>query len=138
MSSITDHGPFLCIEEAVRLFKISRTKAYKEAQQYIETAGKAGIPAVRDRPGIEVDIVVERPDGRVMAIEVKSSRSVNQRDASGLTFLRERLGERFECGILFHTGPITARFSDRVWAVPVAALWGGVSGAKDALEGGRS
>jgi hypothetical protein len=31
----------------VRLFKISRTKAYKEAQLYIETAGKAGIPAVR-------------------------------------------------------------------------------------------
>ena len=92
----------------------------------------------RDRSGIEVDIIVERPDGRVMAIEVKSARSVNQRDASGLTFLRERLGERFECGILFHTGPITARFSDRVWAVPVAALWGGVSGAKDSLEGGRS
>ena len=31
MSSITDNGPFLCVEEVVRLFKISRTKAYKEA-----------------------------------------------------------------------------------------------------------
>ena len=47
MSAITDHGPFLCVEEVVRLFKISRTKAYKEAQLYIETAGKAGIPALR-------------------------------------------------------------------------------------------
>lgn len=47
MSAITDNGPFLCVEEVVRLFKISRTKAYKEAQLYIETAGKAGIPAVR-------------------------------------------------------------------------------------------
>ena len=47
MSAITATGPFLCVEEVVRLFKISRTKAYKEAQLYIETAGKAGIPAVR-------------------------------------------------------------------------------------------
>jgi predicted AAA+ superfamily ATPase len=92
----------------------------------------------RDRSGIEVDIVVERPDGRVMAIEVKSARSVNQRDASGLAFLRERLGERFECGILFHTGPLTARLGERVWAVPVAALWGGASRPKDSLEDARS
>ena len=47
MSSITDNGPFLCVEEVTRLFKISRTKAYKEPQLYIETTGKAGIPAVR-------------------------------------------------------------------------------------------
>ncbi|MBI2684602.1 MAG: ATP-binding protein [Actinobacteria bacterium] len=92
----------------------------------------------RDRSGIEVDIIVERPDGRVIAIEVKSARSVNQRDASGVAFLRERLGGRFECGIVFHTGPLTARLSERVWAVPVAALWGGVSGAKDSSEEGRS
>ena len=47
MSAIAENGPFLCVEEVVRLFKISRTKAYKEAQLYIETAGKAGIPALR-------------------------------------------------------------------------------------------
>ena len=81
----------------------------------------------RDRSGIEVDIIVERPDGTVVAIEVKSARSVNQSDTSGLAFLRERLGDRFACGILFHTGPLTARFGDRIWAVPVAALWGGAT-----------
>ncbi len=81
----------------------------------------------RDRSGIEVDIIVERPDGTVVAIEVKSARSVNQRDTNGLAFLRERLGDRFTCGILFHTGPLTARFGDRIWAVPVAALWGGAT-----------
>ena len=32
MSAITDNGPFLCVEEVVRLSKISRTKAYKEAR----------------------------------------------------------------------------------------------------------
>ena len=80
----------------------------------------------------------ERPDGSAVAVEVKSARSVNRRDASGLTFLRDRLGDRFQCGILFHTGPLTARLGERVWAVPVAALWDGVSRPKDSLEDGRS
>jgi len=47
MSAITDNGPFLCVEEVTSLFKISRTKAHKDAQLYIETGGKAGLPAVR-------------------------------------------------------------------------------------------
>ena len=92
----------------------------------------------RDRSGVEVDIIIERPDGGVVAVEVKSARSVNPRDASGLTFLRDRLGDRFQCGILFHTGPLTARLGERVWAVPVAALWGGASRPKDSLEDARS
>lgn len=92
----------------------------------------------RDRSGVEVDVIIERPDGSVVAIEVKSARSVNQRDASGLTFLRDRLGDRFQCGILFHTGPLTARLGERVWAVPVAALWGGTSRPSDSMEDASS
>ena len=92
----------------------------------------------RDRSGVEVDVIIERPDGSVVAIEVKSARSVNQRDTSGLTFLRDRLGDRFQCGILFHTGPLTARLGERVWAVPVAALWGGTSRPNDSMEDASS
>lgn len=47
MSAVTENGPLLCVEEVTRLFKISCTKAYKEAQLYIESASTAGIPAVR-------------------------------------------------------------------------------------------
>ena len=88
----------------------------------------------RDRSGVEVDILIERPDGSVVAIEVKSARTVNPHDARGLTFLRDRLGDRFRCGVLFHTGPLTARLSERVWAVPVAALWDGVSSIAPSTE----
>ena len=88
----------------------------------------------RDRSGVEVDILIERPDGSVVAIEVKSARAVNPHDARGLTFLRDRLGNRFRCGVLFHTGPISARLSERVWAVPVAALWDGVSSIAPSTE----
>ena len=92
----------------------------------------------RDRSGVEVDIIIERPDGSVVAIEVKSARTVNQHDARGLTFLRGRLGERFQCGILFHTGPLTARLGDRVWAVPVASLWDGVTSPANPFESDKS
>ena len=88
----------------------------------------------RDRSGVEVDILIERPDGSVVGIEVKSARTVNPHDARGLTFLRDRLGDRFGCGVLFHTGPLTARLSERVWAVPVAALWDGVSSIAPSTE----
>ena len=92
----------------------------------------------RDRSGVEVDIIIERPDGRVVAIEVKSARSVNRHDTRGLTFLRDRLGDRFQCGVVLHTGPLTARLGERVWAVPVAALWDGSSETTKPSEENKS
>ncbi len=79
----------------------------------------------RDRAGVEVDIIIERPDGRVIAIEVKSATTTNQADARGLRFLSDRLGDRLQAGLLLHTGPLTARLTERIWATPVSALWGG-------------
>ncbi len=83
----------------------------------------------RDRAGVEVDIIIERPDGRIIAIEVKSATTTNQADARGLRFLHDRLGDRLQAGLLLHTGPLTARLSERIWATPVSALWGGTTPA---------
>lgn len=83
----------------------------------------------RDRAGVEVDIIIERPGGRVIAIEVKSATITNQADARGLRFLSDRLGDRMQAGLLLHTGPLTARLSERIWATPISALWGGTAPA---------
>jgi uncharacterized protein len=79
----------------------------------------------RDHGGIEVDLVVERPDGTVLAIEVKSSTVTDRSDARGLRFLRDALGSRFIAGVVFHTGPLTVNLGDRIWATPIPAMWGG-------------
>lgn len=79
----------------------------------------------RDRSGVEVDLIVERSDGSVIAVEVKSATTVNQADAKGLRFLRDRLGDRFHAGLLLHTGPLTGQLDHRLWAAPVSALWQG-------------
>jgi predicted AAA+ superfamily ATPase len=60
----------------------------------------------RDRSGIEVDIIIERPDGRVIAIEVKSATTTNQADARGLRFLQDRLGDRLQAGLLLQHRPL--------------------------------
>jgi hypothetical protein len=77
----------------------------------------------RDRDGREVDVVIERADGRVVAIEVKASVDVDHSDARGLEFLRNRLGDRFMAGFLLHGGRHRLRFGDRIVALPVSALW---------------
>ncbi len=81
----------------------------------------------RDRSGVEVDVLVERGDGSVFGFEVKSATSAGPRDAAGLRFLRDRLGDRFKAGIVLHTGPLTASLGDRLWALPLAGLWMGAT-----------
>lgn len=77
----------------------------------------------RDRDGREVDIVLERRDGSVVAIEVKSGASASARDFRGLRHLRDKLGDRFKAGVLLYTGPSTVPFGDRLAAVPLPGLW---------------
>lgn len=48
MASLVDqYGPFLRVEEAARLLRISRTSAYMLANRWLDTDGVGGIPAIR-------------------------------------------------------------------------------------------
>ena len=78
----------------------------------------------RDRDGLEVDIVVESDGRRVAGIEMKAAGSVTRSDFKGLTFLRDRLQDRFSMGVVFYTGKDPLPFGDRLWALPYSALWG--------------
>jgi uncharacterized protein len=77
----------------------------------------------RDRDGREVDIVLERREGTVVGIEVKSAASASPSDFRGLRHLRDRLGNRFKAGVLLYTGPNTVPFGDRLAAIPLSGLW---------------
>jgi hypothetical protein len=71
----------------------------------------------------EVDVIVERPSGEIVGIEVKASASVRPRDFAGLAHLRDRLGPRLQAGIVLYTGEQTIPFGPNLWAVPLEALW---------------
>ncbi len=76
----------------------------------------------RDRSGHEVDLLLERR-GRLVALEVKSASVVDRRDARNILWLREQLGEEFHLGAVLYTGRFPFRIDDRVWALPIGALW---------------
>jgi predicted AAA+ superfamily ATPase len=78
----------------------------------------------RDRDGLEVDIVVESDERRVAGVEMKAAGSVAQGDFKGLTFLRDKLKDRFAMGVVLYTGKQPLPFGDRLWALPYSALWG--------------
>lgn len=75
--------------------------------------------------GREVDVIVERPSGEIVGVEVKASATVRAGDFAGLRHLRERVGERMVGGAILYAGAHTLPFGERTWAIPIQALWAG-------------
>jgi uncharacterized protein len=71
----------------------------------------------------EVDVIVERPSGEVVGIEVKAGATVHPADFRGLLHMRERIGRRLLAGVVLYTGERTLPFGEGLWAVPLEALW---------------
>ena len=84
----------------------------------------------------EVDIVLERDDGMIAAIEVKASATVGTKDFAGLRALAEACGDRFAFGVVLYDGTDVVPFGDRLAAAPVSGLWAGEASAKKAGEPG--
>lgn len=80
---------------------------------------------LRDKDGIhEVDIVAERADGAVVAIEVKATSAPTIEDAKHLLWLKARLGDKFIQGIVFHSGPLPFHHPTSISYMPISTLWG--------------
>jgi uncharacterized protein len=77
----------------------------------------------RTSKGVEIDFVLEAADGRVAAIEVKASSTLEAADFRRFDRLREILGSRFVRGVVFYTGDRVLPFGDRLQAWPVSLLW---------------
>lgn len=71
----------------------------------------------------EVDIVIENRAGEIVAAEVKASASITAADHRELARLRDARGSSFRAGALFYAGERTLPLGDRLWALPIGALW---------------
>ena len=71
----------------------------------------------------EVDMIVENRAGEIVAAEVKASASITGRDHRELARLRDTRGSSFRAGALFYAGELTLPLGDRIWALPISALW---------------
>ena len=86
-------------------------------------AAEAEVFHLRTRNGDhEVDLIVVRPDGRFVAIEVKLAGTVEERDGKHLRWLREQAGGRMLDAIIINTGPHAYRRPDGIGVVPLSLL----------------
>ncbi len=77
---------------------------------------------MRDKDGVEVDIVMQHGNGKLTGIEVKASSTVGAADFKGLKKLQASEPERFHCGVLVYDGDACLRFGPGMFAVPVSRL----------------
>jgi predicted AAA+ superfamily ATPase len=70
----------------------------------------------------EVDLIVERGDGKVVAIEVKLTRTPIDADVRHLRWLADQLGDELLDAVIVTTGPAAYRRGDGIAVVPAALL----------------
>lgn len=93
------------------------------ARQLTWSDERARLYHYRTKDGLEVDAVLETPDGRVVGVEVKAGATVRTEDLSGLRNLAGLLGDRFVAGFVLYTGQQTLPFGEKIRAMPADALW---------------
>jgi uncharacterized protein len=93
------------------------------ARQLTWSDTRARLYHYRTKDKVEVDAVLETPDGRVVGVEVKAGATVRTEDLSGLRQLANLLGDRFVAGFVLYTGQQTLPFGEKIRALPVDALW---------------
>ena len=70
----------------------------------------------------EVDVIIERADGKVVAFEIKLSATVEDTDVRHLLWLKEKLGADLLDAVIVTTGPHAYRRLDGIAVVPASLI----------------
>jgi predicted AAA+ superfamily ATPase len=70
-----------------------------------------------------VDLVAERDDGSLIALEVKAASRVSGDDLRGLRKLRDATGDALTAGVVLCLGQRSYTYEDRVRVMPLDRLW---------------
>ncbi|UFS58842.1 DUF4143 domain-containing protein [Subtercola endophyticus] len=70
----------------------------------------------------EIDLIVEREDGKVLALEVKLAATVDDNDVRHLKWLREKIGDDLLDAAVITTGKAAYRRPDGIAVIPLALL----------------
>jgi uncharacterized protein len=111
-ATLTEYGHLL---ETFAVGEILKQASWSDAPV---TAGH-----FRTESGDEVDLVLERDDGQVIAVEIKAGSRISGEDFRGLRQLKERLGPRLEEAIILHTGEHAYTHEGWITVLPLDRLW---------------
>jgi predicted AAA+ superfamily ATPase len=70
----------------------------------------------------EVDLIVERADGRIVAVEVKLTQTIDDTDVRHLNWLAQQVGDELLDRVVVSTGQSAYRRRDGIAVVPAALL----------------
>lgn len=70
----------------------------------------------------EVDLIVERADGRIVAVEVKLAQTIDENHVRHLNWLAEQVGDELLDRVVVSTGQTAYRRRDGIAVVPAALL----------------
>ncbi len=85
--------------------------------------GITGYGHWRTHDGDEVDLIIERDDGAVVALEVKASARVPGEGMRSLAKLRDAVGPAFIAGMALYLGSRSYTFAERLLVLPVDRIW---------------
>ena len=124
----------VALAQSPSLGPLLETFVVQEVRKLLGWSRQAATPYhFRTAVGQEVDLVLEAPGQRIAGIEVKASSNVTQGDFSGMRVLAETAGDKFSGGVVLYLGEWRLPFGDRLWALPISALWD-PAGAKPVLR----
>ena len=78
---------------------------------------RANIYYYRTSDQKEIDFILEI-SGRVIGVEVKSSKTISKDDFKHIYHLKENLQSKFDKGIVFYAGDMTMKLDDDMFALP--------------------
>jgi predicted AAA+ superfamily ATPase len=77
----------------------------------------------RTRDGGEVDFVIERHDGKYVAIEVKHAENITAKDLKGIKEFSELAGDDLITSIVLCNAPRVLEYEKNIFLVPFNTMW---------------
>ena len=115
-------GPLAIPRDGTFLGSLFESLAAQSLRVFAQ-ACEATVSHLRTMGGVhEVDFVIVRGDGKVVAVEVKLSAAIAQHDVRHLHWLKQQLGDELLDAVVLTTGSDAYRRTDGIGVIPLALL----------------
>lgn len=84
---------------------------------------RAALYHFRSHDRKEIDFVLEKPDGQLVAIEVKASGTLRADDFDVIKTFSAKVGMKLSAGVVLYTGETVVPFGKNLIGAPLSVLW---------------
>jgi predicted AAA+ superfamily ATPase len=104
--------------------KIIETFVFNELAAQLDLREGNRFYHYRDRDNREIDFIIENERGTLLGVEVKAGSIVSKDDFKHMVWFKNNIVQDKEfIGLVLYTGENVLPFGEKMYAVPIAALW---------------